>query len=66
MTTVFTLRVFANGVETRNAETQHIERAMKLAMQSIRSTCGSVLEGKIIDDGGVIAGEWRYSPVAAA
>jgi hypothetical protein len=62
---IFMLEVFDQGSQSRAIESAVIERAMRLGLQSFRSRVGLALDDKILDDGAVTVGQWRYEPSVA-
>ena len=54
------------ALEKKFQEVALIERALALAVQSIRAAGGVTTSGNIMNDGATVIGTWTYTPQAAS
>jgi hypothetical protein len=53
-------------LDKQHQESQLVHRALDLVKQDFRSSGGKKTSGNIIDDKGVILGNWTYTAVASS
>jgi hypothetical protein len=61
-----TVNNLSPALDKKFQEVQVIARALELAAQAIRSAGGVVTSGNINGDGGIVLGNYTYTPQAAS